>query len=77
VRNIRFRLSTDGRNPFRETGNSHSTWPVHSGREGGKKKCKQRPQGVMTTTDHDDDNDGEAGGSSVRRISTTTRSDKH
>jgi hypothetical protein len=28
VRNIRFRLSTDGMNPFGETGNSHSTWPI-------------------------------------------------
>jgi hypothetical protein len=28
VRNIRFGLSTDGINPFRETGNSHSTWPA-------------------------------------------------
>jgi hypothetical protein len=28
VRNIRFGLSTDGMNLFRETCNSHSTWPV-------------------------------------------------
>jgi hypothetical protein len=28
VRNIRFRLSTDGMNPFGETYNSHSTWSV-------------------------------------------------
>jgi hypothetical protein len=28
VRNIRFGLSTDGMNPFRETGNSHSTWLI-------------------------------------------------
>jgi hypothetical protein len=28
VRNIRFGLSIDGMNPFRETGNSHSTWPI-------------------------------------------------
>jgi hypothetical protein len=28
VRNIRFGLSTDGMNPFGETSNSHSTWPV-------------------------------------------------
>jgi hypothetical protein len=28
VRNIRFGLSTDGMNPFGETGNSHSTWPI-------------------------------------------------
>jgi hypothetical protein len=28
VRNIRFRLSTDGMNPFEETCNSHSTWYV-------------------------------------------------
>jgi hypothetical protein len=28
VRNIRFRLSTDGMSPFGEIGNSHSTWPV-------------------------------------------------
>jgi hypothetical protein len=28
VRNIRFWLSTDGMNPFWETSNSHSTWPV-------------------------------------------------
>jgi hypothetical protein len=27
-RNIRFGLSTDGINPFRETRNPHSTWPV-------------------------------------------------
>jgi hypothetical protein len=28
VRNIRFRLSTDGMNPFGKTDSSHSTWPV-------------------------------------------------
>jgi hypothetical protein len=28
VRNIRFRLSTDGMNPFGAIDNSHSTWPV-------------------------------------------------
>jgi hypothetical protein len=28
VRNIRFGLSTDGMNPFGETGSSHSTWPI-------------------------------------------------
>jgi hypothetical protein len=28
VRNIRFRLSTDGMNPFGEIGNSHSTRPI-------------------------------------------------
>jgi hypothetical protein len=28
VRNIRFRLSTDGMSPFGEIGNSHSTWSV-------------------------------------------------
>jgi hypothetical protein len=28
VRNIRFRLSTHGMNPFGEIGNSHSTWPI-------------------------------------------------
>jgi hypothetical protein len=28
VKNIRFRLSTDGMNPFRETCSSHSTWPI-------------------------------------------------
>jgi hypothetical protein len=28
VRNIRFGLSTDGMNPFGETDNSHSTWPI-------------------------------------------------
>jgi hypothetical protein len=28
ARNIRFRLSTDGMNPFGETCSSHSTWPV-------------------------------------------------
>jgi hypothetical protein len=28
VRNIRFRLSTDGMKPFGETGSSHSTWPL-------------------------------------------------
>jgi hypothetical protein len=28
VRNIKFGLSTDGMNPFRETGNTHSTWPI-------------------------------------------------
>jgi hypothetical protein len=28
VRNIRFGLSTDEMNPFRETDNSHSTWHV-------------------------------------------------
>jgi hypothetical protein len=28
VRNIRFRLSTDGMNHFGEIDNSHSTWPV-------------------------------------------------
>jgi hypothetical protein len=28
VRNIRFGLSTDGMNPFGETGSSHSTWHV-------------------------------------------------
>jgi hypothetical protein len=28
VRNMRFRLSTDGMNPFGEIGNSHSAWPV-------------------------------------------------
>jgi hypothetical protein len=28
VRNIRFGLSTDGMNPFGETGDSHSIWPV-------------------------------------------------
>jgi hypothetical protein len=28
VRNIRFELSTNGMNPFGETGSSHSTWHV-------------------------------------------------
>ena len=28
LRNIRFGLSTDGKNPFGEWGSSHSTWPV-------------------------------------------------
>jgi hypothetical protein len=28
VRNIRFGLSTDGTDPFGETGSSHSTWHV-------------------------------------------------
>jgi hypothetical protein len=28
VRNIRFRLSTDGMNPFGEIGGSNSTWPA-------------------------------------------------
>ena len=28
VRNIRFGLSTDGMNPFGDTGHTHSTWPV-------------------------------------------------
>jgi hypothetical protein len=28
VRNIIFGLSTDGMNPFGETGSSHSTWPI-------------------------------------------------
>jgi hypothetical protein len=28
VINVRFGLSTDGMNHFRETGNSHSTWHV-------------------------------------------------
>jgi len=28
ARNLRFALSTDGMNPFREQSSSHSTWPV-------------------------------------------------
>jgi hypothetical protein len=28
MKNIRFRLSTDGMNPFGETDNSHITWPL-------------------------------------------------
>ena len=28
ARNLRFALSTDGMNPFREQSNNHSTWPV-------------------------------------------------
>jgi hypothetical protein len=28
TRNLRFALSTDGMNPFREQSSSHSTWPV-------------------------------------------------
>jgi hypothetical protein len=44
------------------------------GVEGGKKRCKQWPQ--VTMTDHNDGNNGEAGGSSVRCILTTTHNDK-
>jgi hypothetical protein len=52
---------------------------THSDKEGvrgDKKRCKQHLQGDATMTSHDDGNDGEAGGSSVRRSSTTARSDK-
>jgi hypothetical protein len=52
---------------------------VHNVKEedkGSKNRCKQRPQGTMTTTNHDDGNDKEAESSSVRRISTTADSDK-
>jgi hypothetical protein len=52
---------------------------THSGREGTKgikKRCKQRLQGAMTTTDNDDSNDGEASDSGMMCISTTARSDK-
>jgi hypothetical protein len=28
ARNLRFALSTDGMNPFREQSSSHSTWPI-------------------------------------------------
>jgi hypothetical protein len=53
---------------------------IHRGREGvkgGKKRCKQRLQGAMATTDHDDGNDGEAGGSGVRHVLSAGHSDKH
>jgi hypothetical protein len=53
---------------------------VHRAKEGikgDKKRCKQRPQETMTTTDHDDGNEWEAGGFDVRRISITANSDKH
>jgi hypothetical protein len=52
---------------------------IHSAKEGikgGKKRCKQHPQGTTTTTDHNNGNDGEASGSSVRCILIAAHSDK-
>jgi hypothetical protein len=52
---------------------------IHSSMDGimgGKKRRKQRLQGVTTTNDHDVGNDGEAAGSGVRCIPTAARGDK-
>jgi hypothetical protein len=49
---------------------------VHSAKEGGKKRCKQHPQGSMTTIDHDDNDYGKAGASDVGRVMNATDSDK-
>jgi hypothetical protein len=53
---------------------------IHSDKEvikGGKKRHQQRLQGATTMTNHDFDNAWEAGGSDMRRIPTSARSDKH
>jgi hypothetical protein len=53
---------------------------VHStkeGTKGGKKRCKQRPQGAMTMIDHDDGGYEKVGGSRGGRVVTAARSDKH
>jgi hypothetical protein len=57
----------------RETPSDIAAHDTQEGIKGGKKRCKQRLQGTMTTTD---DNDGEAGGFGRTRASTAARSDK-
>jgi hypothetical protein len=47
------------------------------GTKGGKKRCKQRPQGAMTTTDCDNDNNGKADGSGMGRIASAAHSNEH
>jgi hypothetical protein len=52
----------------------HSTKDVA---KGGKKRCKQHPQGAMATTDHDDGNCKKAGSSGKGLVATTAHGDKH
>jgi hypothetical protein len=50
-----------------------SAW---EGVKGAKRRCKQSPQGAMTTTNYDDDNNGKADGSDMGRVTTVALSDK-
>jgi hypothetical protein len=49
---------------------------IHDAKEGGKKRCKQCPQWIMTAANYDGGNDEEAGGSDVGHVVTATRSGK-
>jgi hypothetical protein len=53
---------------------------IHSakyGTKGGKKRCKQHPQGATTMTNHDNNNYGKASGSSRRCITMAAHGNKH
>jgi hypothetical protein len=49
---------------------------AQEGIKGSNKWRKQHPQGTVTTTSYDDESDWEAGGSSVRCISTAAHSNR-
>jgi hypothetical protein len=49
---------------------------AREGTEGGKRRHKQCPQGVTTTTDYDNTNNGMAGGAGKGRVMTVVHSDK-
>jgi hypothetical protein len=50
---------------------------TREGTEGGKRRCKQCPQGAMITTDYGDSNNGKAGKSGMGRVMTVVHSNKH
>jgi hypothetical protein len=53
---------------------------VHNAKEGikgGKKRCKQRPQGSTMMTNHDNGSNREASNSGVRHVWTTVHNNKH